>query len=395
MINIRDAHIKLLIELSDDQGHSNKELAESLKCTREYITMLFKELNKNIFIVKDDQFFLAPRDLNDPIALAAKLRSPKGVFEREIHDRLSEASKKLIETDTDPEKIRPVLLDELNSIILDPYLIDEVNYSDIQLSNETQWLKDGRPQEKEIFYLNRFLLEDAFPKELKSLKKNVIIKKLTYKIGLTEGKTRIKSNLIVFGFILDYFKERDREYDCVIRGVNKKIEASMGKNVYAKARDEEEYKKLKLDVLENTKSKGKNIYDWVNESNRNFDILETFLRSRYVQNLVRTFGIKELMDLLEFSDMTEKVRIGMLNDAYDNEIITREELVEEKERLDLKEVDFSGEKVLWQESGRLSRYPDIEGINRKEPESQLSINGSSQKKAGRHLKFLQYSEKKD
>jgi DNA-binding MarR family transcriptional regulator len=53
MINIRDAHIKLLIELSDDQGHSNKELAESLKCTREYITMLFKELNKNIFIFNE------------------------------------------------------------------------------------------------------------------------------------------------------------------------------------------------------------------------------------------------------------------------------------------------------------------------------------------------------
>jgi tetratricopeptide (TPR) repeat protein len=85
-----------------------------------------------------------------------------------VWNEISDRTKKLL---TDPkataEQRRSALVEELNRILKGNSIYEEKHFAGVQLSPLTLGWKARNPQGKDLAWLNRLVLEDAYPKELR------------------------------------------------------------------------------------------------------------------------------------------------------------------------------------------------------------------------------------
>lgn len=119
---------------------------------------------------KELQFCMG--DLADPSDLVVKLRDGRNSISQYLWWRFPPSTQQLVKkydgsSGLTSESLRQTLSDALNQFLDDRFLFDEQRFAQVRLREETQKLIAKRPQDDDdLRYLNRLLLEDAYPSEI-------------------------------------------------------------------------------------------------------------------------------------------------------------------------------------------------------------------------------------
>jgi putative peptidoglycan lipid II flippase len=120
------------------------------------------------------------KNVKDVRALAAKLERPNdslAPLAQFLTNRLSESSREAMRTRHDKmpsleasveqeNNLRTNLMNDLNTVITNGPLYNPARFAKVEISPATRALLDRHPQGAELVWVNRLLLEDAYPQEL-------------------------------------------------------------------------------------------------------------------------------------------------------------------------------------------------------------------------------------
>lgn len=107
-------------------------------------------------------------DLRD--SLADSLRDPQKPLSQYLQTQFTSNTKQLLEkydgSYSLPEPDKKALVDEFNKLIKGPFLYDKQRFTGVKLTKETKKLIAHDLHPEEIIWLNRLLLEEAYPNEI-------------------------------------------------------------------------------------------------------------------------------------------------------------------------------------------------------------------------------------
>ncbi len=102
-------------------------------------------------------------DVKDPAGLARRLGQPADSVSQFVSSRLSDKGRQSLQ---DPSVSITNLVGDLNALIRGGSIYDAQRFEGVSLSSESRRLLTQNVRSEALAYLNRLLLEDAFPKEL-------------------------------------------------------------------------------------------------------------------------------------------------------------------------------------------------------------------------------------
>jgi hypothetical protein len=118
---------------------------------------------------------LTASDIKDLKGLIVKLRDSKDPVSIYLREQLSPNMRQMLheyaESKIPPDKIKPALVDEINTVIEGVSIFDEKRFAHIALTEETRKLIKQNPGGLERIRLNRLLIEEAYPDEIAKLNK--------------------------------------------------------------------------------------------------------------------------------------------------------------------------------------------------------------------------------
>ncbi|WP_333655717.1 LptE family protein [Dissulfurispira sp.] len=118
---------------------------------------------------------LTASDIKDLESLIVKLYEPEDPVSLYLRGQLSPSTRQMLheyaESKVSQDKIKPVLVDELNTVIQGISIFDEKRFAHIALTEETKNLIKQNPGGLERMRLNRLLMEEAYPDEIAKLHK--------------------------------------------------------------------------------------------------------------------------------------------------------------------------------------------------------------------------------
>lgn len=119
-----------------------------------------------------DRFaWFSPEDFVDLPSLAAKLKQGRRPVDSWLVAQTSARIKSLLEhfdgSDSDRESLGAALALALDGVLRGPAIHDDRRFAGIELRAETQALLAKNPQGYDLLRLNRLLIEDAYPLEMK------------------------------------------------------------------------------------------------------------------------------------------------------------------------------------------------------------------------------------
>jgi OPA family glycerol-3-phosphate transporter-like MFS transporter len=110
---------------------------------------------------------LRPGDLRDPPALSRKLAAAPNALAAHVWTQFHEAARAQLADPALPESRRAALLsEELNRLLKSEWLYEPTRFEGVTLREATRALLQTNPEGTERVYLNRLLLEDAFPADI-------------------------------------------------------------------------------------------------------------------------------------------------------------------------------------------------------------------------------------
>ena len=110
---------------------------------------------------------LRTNDVVNGSALLQKLSAPSDPVSQFLWTRFSpQVQKDLLNSTSSPAARQTLLTEELNRILRGSSLYDPTRFKDVALSTNTTALLSESPQGKTLARLNRFLIEDAYPKDI-------------------------------------------------------------------------------------------------------------------------------------------------------------------------------------------------------------------------------------
>lgn len=113
-------------------------------------------------------------DVADLASLAKKITEKSDAVSAFLNTQLDDAAKSLLADykadSTNTKAVTSALTKGLNKVITGAAIYDEKRFASVQLRPETQELLKKDPSGPELAHLNRMLLEDAFPSDLKESK---------------------------------------------------------------------------------------------------------------------------------------------------------------------------------------------------------------------------------
>ena len=154
-------------------------------------------------------------DLKNSASLLRKLRDPKSLLSKYLWEQFTANAKRRLAGWTKssplPASLQEILIEELNTLLVSPYLFQKKRFAHLRLKNKTLRLIEDNPRDDDIELLNRMLLEEAYPHELGKRPRR------SKTIGLSRG-----NNLNVFyrfaGLIDDIRSLNDKDHlTCVLR----------------------------------------------------------------------------------------------------------------------------------------------------------------------------------
>lgn len=106
-------------------------------------------------------------DFPDPSAFLTKLKTDSDSLSQFLWGRLIEHRPDWNTANSSDDEQRRVLVESMNKVIRGGPLYDERRFACVELSPETRALKGLEPKGEQLIRLNRLLLEDAYPGELR------------------------------------------------------------------------------------------------------------------------------------------------------------------------------------------------------------------------------------
>jgi hypothetical protein len=118
--------------------------------------------------IQNGDFSFSHSQIAEPPALATALRNRATAAAALIDERLSDSLQAaLSESDNDPDALASKLARELNAILAGPCIYQGGAFNGVKLRSETTRLLRTKPAGSDLVRLNKLLIEDAFPAELK------------------------------------------------------------------------------------------------------------------------------------------------------------------------------------------------------------------------------------
>jgi dipeptide/tripeptide permease len=111
---------------------------------------------------------IAPRDITEPQQLSARLREGTNGVSLFLWSQFPAAEKEVLSNvQSRPADLRSVLARELNEVVGRGSLYETQRFAGVNLSTDTKFLLSKQLDSEETRYLNRLLLEDSFPEQLR------------------------------------------------------------------------------------------------------------------------------------------------------------------------------------------------------------------------------------
>jgi len=295
----------ILIILSDSQGHALWDLAEKLENFSSDLADPLENLKKEILCGP----FFSILDIKDPVNLAAKFRDPKYPVIDYLKEQLTQNTLSHIIPYKDVIDDRMCLAGLLNKLLLVPNLFNAKWFENIELSETTKGTINQNPQGMSLCWLNRILLEIAFPIELETSQKSIIyrggVRKTTNKKSRHPNQSEfpyyINPDPNIFKYILDTIygdlSQTSRDMETVAD-----LEYERAREIIAQAKinlySNEQAKKLLNDSLLNTFYKRYNVLEYWDKEKKFKKILYDFLVSKYTKNLIKNYGLKFIFEIV-------------------------------------------------------------------------------------------------
>lgn len=203
---LTDLELGIVLALSMNEGHSERELCELLKKDKNNLTKVLGHL-------ETEQEFSDPLrfDLVDilPSRLGLKLHEGKEPLSQYIRSKLNPDRVTIMDEDSTHFMIGAC--DELNMLLNDPNMFSEGHFDSVALSSNVYDFAAIDPQRKDLRRLNRRLLEEAYPEAITKSEISVIFRGMPRKTRKPdpwhhhqkETPYYISSDLRVFAHILD------------------------------------------------------------------------------------------------------------------------------------------------------------------------------------------------
>jgi len=113
---------------------------------------------------------IIPGDIKDFASLAGKINSAGDPLSKYVKENLSPETRELLDKYSgsgEPSKeLQKSFVEDLNKVIHGPCIYDEERFLGIEIKRRTQRLLKKNPSGKELVQLNKYLLVDAYEKEL-------------------------------------------------------------------------------------------------------------------------------------------------------------------------------------------------------------------------------------
>jgi len=160
-----------------------------------FSTWVLQGENMKPYFVTASRF--TERDLYDAQSLSARLAGDTNAFSRFVWTELSDAAKHAVASPSaNPSERRSLLVKEFNRIIEHDALNADTNrFAGTKLSTDTKYLASRKLDREETTRLNRMLLEDSFPDELRKC----------YRIGPEEMLAANPILVMIFVPLLTWF----------------------------------------------------------------------------------------------------------------------------------------------------------------------------------------------
>lgn len=126
----------------------------------------FRRIEIRLTKLRSPSFFSLD-DVVDPPLLAGKLISHSDPVSQFVWERFSTKSQKVLTAPSSVEIKKAVLVEELNKVLKAGQLYSEHRFEKVKLSPQTVTLNGRNPQGEDLEQLNRLLLNDAYPEELR------------------------------------------------------------------------------------------------------------------------------------------------------------------------------------------------------------------------------------
>ena len=120
--------------------------------------------------VLEEPQLLRSADLKDSAAMVARFKEPADPLSRYMADRLSTDTKKQVQqaapAGRTPKALRTALVDDLNLVLKGECIYTPERFAQIKLSDDVQARLERKPSGNQLIRLNRWLLEEAYPREI-------------------------------------------------------------------------------------------------------------------------------------------------------------------------------------------------------------------------------------
>jgi hypothetical protein len=276
---LKDRQVDILIALSDNKGHAAYELAKAIDTQESYLSTLLTELSSYEFGGSADSYSIRPLHLKDPMSLLHKLQDQRDPLSKYIFKKMLPPFKEN-PPGSSLETIGYYLSLGLDGFLSDVNLYSRERFAGVKLSEDAKKLLNLKEKLNggDIRFLNRILIEDAYPNEICKTRISLIhqvkrvdsnnIKHLIF-INLDLRTFYIIVNHLVYEIRLD----KSRLFESDMR-VFKKLNEFEGFFI--------ERSELKKEIKEDAYRK---------RYNKNMGILFSFMTSSYVGELIKKYGL--------------------------------------------------------------------------------------------------------
>ena len=290
-IDLTDKESAILMELLDNKGYAEFELARKIDSNSSYVNELLKKLSKNKFGSLIDSISIQSFHLKDPLSLFHK-----------IHDQRDPISKYLFKHSPllrdgnlardDLEVLSFSLALSLDGALIDPDLYNQERFSNVKLSKYAQELLSKKEDLKKgsIRILNRILIEDAYPAEITKSRYSLIYGSLRFGPNGSRKPYFLNPDLCTFYFIMADLKlklELERSKVQVLEA-----------RLMAEIRGFSGFEDFFVDRLEIEKNIKDGHYDMTHFRERYVEKINTlmkFMTSNYVGELIKRYGYKVIL----------------------------------------------------------------------------------------------------
>lgn len=290
-IDLTDKESAILIELSDNKGYAEFELAQKIDSNSTYVNGLIKNLSKNNFGSLIDSISIQSFHLKDPLSLFHKIQDQRDPISRYLFKHSPLLQDGNLARD-DLEVLSFYLALSLDGALIDPDLYNQEIFSKIKLSEYAQRLLSKKEDLKmgSIRILNRILIEDAYPAEISKSRYSLIYGSLRFGSNESRKPYFLNPDLCTFYFIMADLKlklELERSKVQVLEA-----------RLMAEIRGFSGFADFFVDRLEIEKSIRDGHYDMAYFRKRYVEKINTlmkFITSNYVGELIKRYGYKVIL----------------------------------------------------------------------------------------------------